>query len=85
MLREFFTRRLKALVTPDAELWCDPEFLVEFGDPAELILRVAEARNAELLVLGIRRLATFAGHLPPATAYKVVCQARCPVLTVRGM
>lgn len=85
MLREFFTRRLKALVTPDAELWCDPEFLVEFGDPSEMILRVAEARNAELLVLGIRRLATFAGHLPPATAYKVVCQAHCPVLTVRGM
>lgn len=85
MLREFFTRRLKGLVPLDAELWCDPEFLVEFGDPAESILRVADARSAELVVLGIRRLATFAGHLPPATAYKVVCQAHCPVLTVRGL
>lgn len=84
MLREFFVRRLKDLVPSDAELWCDPEFLVEFGDPAETILRVADQSTAELIVLGIRRSATFAGHLPPATAYKVVCQAPCPVLTARG-
>ena len=38
----------------------------------------------DLIVLGVRKAATFPGHLPPATAYKVVCQARCPVLTVRG-
>jgi nucleotide-binding universal stress UspA family protein len=84
MLREFFTRRLKGLVPPEAELWCEPEFLTEFGDPAETIMQAARERNAELIVLGIRRVATFAGHLPPATAYKVVCQSRCPVLTIRG-
>jgi nucleotide-binding universal stress UspA family protein len=65
-------------------LWCEPEFLTEFGDPAETIMQAARERNAELIVLGIRRVATFAGHLPPATAYKVVCQSRCPVLTIRG-
>ncbi len=84
MLREFFMRRLRALVPEDADLWCDPQFLVEFGDPAETVLRVAGEQNAELIAMGIRRTATFAGHLPPATAYKVVCQAKCPVLTVRG-
>ena len=84
MLQEFFLRRLKDLVPSDAELWCDPEFLVEFGDPSETILQAAQQHDTELIVLGIRRSATFAGHLPPATAYKVVCQAQCPVLTVRG-
>jgi len=84
ILLEFFMRRLKGLVPADAELWCDPEYLVEFGDPTEVILRLAQERGAELIVLGIRRSGTFAGHLPPATAYKVVCRAHCPVLTIRG-
>ncbi len=84
ILRDFFVRRMKALVPSGAEAWCQVEYAVEFGEPAAEILRMAEEHGAELIVLGIRRSATFAGHLPPATAYKVVCQARCPVLTVRG-
>ena len=83
-LTGFFSRRLQEMVSEEAELWCDPEFAVEFGVPADCILKVAGDRQAHLIVLGVRRSATFAGHLPPATAYKVVCQGQCPVLTVRG-
>jgi len=84
VLKEFFTRRLRALVPEGAELWCEPEIRVEFGDPSETILAIALQEDSDLLVLGIRRSGSFSGHLPPATAYKVVCQSRCPVLTVRG-
>ncbi len=84
MLQDFFRRRLRGLVPEGAEAWCDPEVAVEFGMPAEMILKAAAERRADLIVLGIRRSATFAGHLPPATAYKVVCQSHCPVLTVRS-
>lgn len=84
VLKEFFTRRLQGLLPQGADLWCEPEIRVEFGDPAESILSSALNEEADLLVLGIRRSGTFSGHLPPATAYKVVCQAHCPVLTVRG-
>ena len=84
LLRAFFTRRLRDLVPADAELWCEPEPVVESGSPAEAILTTASDRRADLIVLGVRRTANFPGHLPPATAYKVVCQAHCPVLTVRG-
>ncbi len=83
-LVDFFARRMRQIVPPDAELWCEPEFRVDFGSPADGILKVAADQQADLIVLGVRRSATFAGHLPPATAYKVVCQAHCPVLTVRG-
>ena len=83
-LTEFFLRQMRQLVPEGADLWCDPEFRVDFGDPADEILKVTAEINAYLVVLGVRRSATFAGHLPPATAYKVVCQAPCPVLTVRG-
>lgn len=84
VLKEFFARRLANMVPAGVELWCHPEIRVEFGDPAEVILQSALKEEADLLVMGIRRSGNFSGHLPPATAYKVVCQSRCPVLTVRG-
>ncbi len=78
--------RLRAMVPPDAELWCKPEFVLKFEFPAEGILHVIEDRNVDLVVLGIRKK-TFpyaASHLPWATASDVVSRAPCPVLTVRG-
>lgn len=81
---EFFNKRLRALLPDEADLWCEPEIIVEFGEPADSILKVAGETKTELIALGVRRAGTFPGHLPPATAYKVVCQATCPVLTVRG-
>jgi nucleotide-binding universal stress UspA family protein len=83
-LQGFFARRLREMVPEEAESWCDPRFAVEFGAPSDCILNAARDSQADLIVLGVRRSATFAGHLPPATAYKVVCQSQCPVLTVRG-
>ena len=81
------TRRLRNIVSPEAELWCEPQFVVETGSAAEKILEVAEKRKADLIVLGVRRSSGFPGaatHLPLATAHKVVAHATCPVLTVRG-
>ena len=81
---EFFHKRLRALLPDEANLWCEPEIIVEYGEAADAILKVAAETKTELIALGVRRAGTFPGHLPPATAYKVVCQATCPVLTVRG-
>ncbi len=80
-------RLLHKLVPVEAELWCEPHFAVEHGPIAEKILEVAKRRNADLIVLGVRRPSGFPGaatHLPMATAHKVVTHAKCPVLTVRG-
>ena len=84
LLQSFFTRRLRELMPAEASDWCDPELVLEAGAPAESILKVAANRQVDLIVLGVRRTANFPGHLPPATAYKVVCQSQCPVMTVRG-
>jgi nucleotide-binding universal stress UspA family protein len=83
-VREFFTHRLQRLLPPGADLWCEPEFAVWFGTPVEGILEVASTQQAQLIVLGVRSGPVLVGHLPPAKAYRIVCQARCPVLTVRG-
>ncbi len=83
-MKESLTGQLRGLVPPEAALWCEPEATLEFGPPAEGILKAAQDRHADLIVLGVRRPGNLFGLLPPAIAYKVVCQAECPVLTVRG-
>ena len=79
--------RLRNLVPPETALFCEPKFFLEFGPPAERILALTEELGTDLVVLGVKRTPLFfepSTHLPLATAYKIVSQAICPVLTVRG-
>jgi nucleotide-binding universal stress UspA family protein len=80
-------RQLRELVPSEAKAWCEPNFMVEQGPAAEKILEVATARGADLIVLGVRGAGGHMGattHLFRTTAHRVVTQAECPVLTVRG-
>jgi nucleotide-binding universal stress UspA family protein len=81
-------RRLRQIVPPESELWCEPHCIVGQGAAADEILTIANHRKADLIILGVRRPAGFHGgkatHLPIATAHKVVSAATCPVLTIRG-
>jgi nucleotide-binding universal stress UspA family protein len=78
-------RRMQQLLAPDVDLWCQPYYMVEAGDPAEKILEVAGNYHADMIVLGIRpHSVAVATHLSRPTAHKVVAGATCPVLTVRG-
>jgi nucleotide-binding universal stress UspA family protein len=56
------------------------EFLVDYGDTAETILRVSREKNAELVALGIRN--AFGGpHLRSSIAYRVIIGANSGNLT----
>ena len=80
-------RQLRELVPSEAKSWCEPNFTVEKGPAAEKILEVATALGADLIVLGVRGAEGHMGattHLLRTTAHRVVTQAECPVLTVRG-
>jgi len=79
-------RRLKELVSQNAKLAVAPEFVVEFGTPAENILRVANTLKSDAIILGLHRKTRIgaASHMPWATAYEVACDACCSVLTVRN-
>jgi nucleotide-binding universal stress UspA family protein len=81
---DFKERKLQQLVTQQAGLWCDPSYIVERGPAAEKILDVAKRRHTDLIVLGARPAKGLATHLNIGTVHKVVSQATCPVLTVRG-
>lgn len=77
---------LLEIVPAEAEFWCEPKAFVETGDPAQKILQSTDELEADLVVLGTRRMPTLPGasRLSMATAYRVVRESICPVLTVRG-
>ena len=77
-------RRLKDLIPPDAELQYIPETLLDFGHAPERILKAADEREADMIVLGARASSDVGStHLPWSVAPHVIAQAHCPVLTVR--
>ena len=79
------SKHLRALVDPEATSWCRPRYVVEFGDPGEHILRAAEEKDADLIVMGVRpNHVAGASRIVTTTAHTVVSRAACPVLTVRG-
>jgi nucleotide-binding universal stress UspA family protein len=82
--KEAITQQLQHLVPGGAELWCQPEFRTTFGSPVEDILRIAGETKADLIVMGAKPRGGFIGHNPRTNAYRVVCNAKCPVLTVRS-
>ena len=79
-------QRMHSLVPEGADLWCEPNFMVEVGEPAEQILAVAKGRQSDMIVLGLKSTSALgaATHLPWAIAHKIISHAECPVLTVRG-
>ena len=83
---EATVRQMHQMIPPEAELWCKPEFLAEIGHPAEQILETARRREADLIVLGVKPIDRALGvtHIPWTIAHKIIAEARCPVLTVRG-
>lgn len=76
-----FRKRLESLVASGKGLLHEAEFVVQEGDRAEGLVRVAANLHASLIV-------TSAGEnrapLLWPIASQVVCRAQCPVLAVRG-
>ena len=76
--------QLRELVATGADLHCKLDFEVAVGEPVQQILRVAEETEADLILMGAKARSSLAGNVPHTKAYRVVCGARCPVLTVRS-
>lgn len=76
--------QLKSLVD-DFNMEVDPICVAEFGDPADTILRTSKELAAEAIVMGLNHIShgESISHIRWLTTYEVVCNAECPVLTVR--
>lgn len=78
---------LYEMIPKGAELSCRSNAVVKYGDPSKQIIETARLCSADLIVLGLHDHASTletATHLENSTAHKVIVQAPCPVLTVRG-
>lgn len=86
-IEKSYKARLRQLVPDEVECWCDVQFAVEFELTAEGIVQAAAAGNADMIILGVRGTGEFAAieaHLPGPTAYGVIADAPCAVLTIRA-
>jgi nucleotide-binding universal stress UspA family protein len=79
-------RQFDALNLQHTRMAIQPEFMVKYGTPGEQILLASHTLKADLIVLGLHRHAHIdaASHMPWDLAYRVVCDAHCPVLTIRN-
>ncbi len=55
------------------------------GPPSDAILRVADARDVDLIIMGARGLGTLNSLLLGSVSQKVMSHATCPVMVVREM
>jgi len=76
-------KKLQTLLPEDAKQWCQPELVVEVGDPAKELLGFAETERPDLIVLGLPAGKKFNGNFISGVTYNIVAQSPCPVLTVR--
>jgi nucleotide-binding universal stress UspA family protein len=83
IVRDFMVNRMRRGMPLSCLGNCEPAFQVRFGDAGEQILQLAREEQSDLIVLGMRAGKDVAGRLPSAVAYRLVCKAPCPVLTIR--
>ena len=62
---------------------CRPSCEVLHGEPAQEILKNATRHAADMIVLGASPHCAFDPRFVPGTAYRVLCEAPCPVLVLK--
>jgi nucleotide-binding universal stress UspA family protein len=76
--------RFDRALPPDVRAWCHVSEIVRPGRPADVILAEADARNADLIVMGAQGRGGLPLALFGSTTQTVVHRATCPVLTTRA-
>ncbi len=61
-----------------------PIFMMEIGNPANMITEIANSKDYDLVVLGTRGMSTFKELFLGSVSTKVIHHAKCPVMVVRG-
>jgi nucleotide-binding universal stress UspA family protein len=82
--REIALRKLRERVPDDARLWCHVQENVVTGPAADVLLRRADALDADLIVMGTGDRLHLHGVWLGSTTGRTLRQAHCPVLIVPG-
>ncbi|HLW51547.1 MAG TPA: universal stress protein [Candidatus Angelobacter sp.] len=62
--------------------WCKVNYVIAFGETTAEIVRHANSQESDLIILGLHNSVRFTSHLPERLAYRILCEAPCPVLSV---
>jgi nucleotide-binding universal stress UspA family protein len=62
--------------------WCDPESMVEHGNPSEALVALADRTGTDLIVLGSRPASFRLEYLERGVTPAVIAHAKCPVLSL---
>jgi nucleotide-binding universal stress UspA family protein len=81
---EWTRSELMRVVPDEAALWGHVTTLVEVGNVADEVLHAGAAMDADLIILGVNRDATFFPVRRDDTVYRIIAGAKSPVLTVRN-
>jgi nucleotide-binding universal stress UspA family protein len=82
--RAYATKELERRVAQARRVGARAESVLMEGAAADGIVRAARGRRADMIVLGTHGRSGLARFLLGSVASRVVAQATCPVLTVRG-
>ena len=77
--------RLRSLVAEESRTWVEIDDVVAFGRAYREILRAAETKPADLIVMGAQGRGGIGLALFGSTTQQIVRGSTCPVLTVRGL
>jgi len=80
--RDLLTRKLKEMVPVEARYWCTPQTGLLEGQPYEKIVRYAESKDIDMIVLGVRGHGLVRTLFLGSTTDRVVRRSPCPVLSV---
>ena len=78
---EAIKNRLESVVPPDPRV--EHEHRLLMGDPASMIVQLAQEEKADLIVMGTHGRSGLSRLLMGSVAEQVVRQAPCPVLTIK--
>jgi len=81
--RDHLNRRFAFLQSETAHVPLRPHFRIAVGHPAEQIVRAAEERRIELILLGHRGHGVFERWLLGSVSRTVIAYAHCAVMIVR--
>ncbi len=77
--------RLRSVVAEESRTWVEIDDVVVFGRAYREILRAADTKPADLIVMGAQGRGGIGLSLFGSTTQQIVRGSMCPVLTVRGV
>lgn len=81
--RGYASRMLEDLLTLKPLRKAHASCEVAYGQPAEAILAYAKHHAADMILLGASAHSAFNPRFIPGIAYRVLCEAHCPVLVLK--